>query len=84
MYMTVDRRFSFISDFLAINLGSDYFTENFQVKENKTKMRNIHPQFFHSLFYGLKLGFRLEFGLGFDLGIVLEQAYEFGLYLRQN
>ena len=27
--------------------GSDYFTENFQVKENKTKMRNIHPRFFH-------------------------------------
>ena len=47
-------------------------------------MRNIHPQFFHSLFYGLRLGFRLEFGLGFDLGIVLEQAFEFGLYLRQN
>ena len=32
------------------NKGSDYFTENFQVKENKTKMRNIHPRFFHLLF----------------------------------
>ena len=52
--------------------GSDYFTENFQVKENKTKMRNIYPHFFHLLFYGLRLGFRLGFGLGFDLGIVLE------------
>ena len=31
-------------------LGSDYFTENFQVKENKTKMRNIHPRFFRLLF----------------------------------
>ena len=30
--------------------GSDYFTENFQVKENKTKMRNIHQRFFHLLF----------------------------------
>ena len=30
--------------------GSDYFTENFQVKENKTKMRNIYPRFFHLLF----------------------------------
>ena len=30
--------------------GSDYFTENFQVKENKTKMRNIHPHLFHLLF----------------------------------
>ena len=30
--------------------GSDYFTENFQVKENKTKLRNIHPRFFHLLF----------------------------------
>ena len=53
-------------------LGSDYFTENFQVKENKTKMRNIYPRFFHLLFWGLRLGFRLGFGLGFDLGIVLE------------
>ena len=30
--------------------GSDYFNENFQVKENKTKMRNIHPRFFYLLF----------------------------------
>ena len=30
--------------------GSDYFTENFQIKENRTKMRNIHPRFFHLLF----------------------------------
>ena len=30
--------------------GSDYFTENFQLRENKTKMRNIHPHFFHLLF----------------------------------
>ena len=44
--------------------GNDYFTENFQVKENKMKMRNIHPRFFHLLFWGLRLGF--------DLGIVLE------------
>ena len=55
-----------------IFLGSDYFTENFQVKENKTKMRNIHPRFFQLLFQGSRLGFRLGFGLGFDLGIVLE------------
>ena len=53
-------------------IGSDYFTENFQVKENKTKMRNIHPRFFQLLFQKLRLGFRLGFGLGFDLGIVLE------------
>ena len=52
--------------------GSDYFTENFQVKENKTRIRNIHSRFFHLLFLGLRLGFRLGFGLGFDLGIVLE------------
>ena len=31
-------------------IGSDYFTENFQIKENKTKMRNIQPRFFHLLF----------------------------------
>ena len=30
--------------------GSDCFIENFQVKENKTKMRNIHLCFFHLLF----------------------------------
>ena len=58
--------------------------ENFQVKENKTKMRNIHPRFFHLLFWGLRLGFRLGFGLGFDLGIVLEKAFEFRLHLSQN
>ena len=52
--------------------GSDYFTENFQVKENKTKMRNIHTRFFQLLFQGSRLGFRLGFGLGFDMGIVLE------------
>ena len=52
--------------------GSDYFTENFQLRENKTRMRNIHPRFFHLLFYGLRLGFRLGFGLGLDLGIVLD------------
>ena len=32
------------------HLGSDYFTKNFQVKENKTKMRNIYLRFFHLLF----------------------------------
>ena len=35
---------------LVKKFGSDYFTENFQVKENKTKMRNIHPHFFRLLF----------------------------------
>ena len=30
--------------------GTDYFTKNFQVKENKTKMRIIYPRFFHLLF----------------------------------
>ena len=53
-------------------IGSDYFTENFQVKINNTKMKNVHPRFFHLLFWGLRLGFKLGFGLGFDLGIVLE------------
>ena len=52
--------------------GSDYFTENLQVKDNKTKMRNIHPRFFHLLFLVLRLGFKLGFGLRFDLGIVFE------------
>ena len=33
-----------------LNIGSDYFTENFQLRENKTRMRNIHPRFFHLLF----------------------------------
>ena len=35
---------------IGLPIGSDYFTENFQVKENKRKMRNIHPHFFHLLF----------------------------------
>ena len=57
---------------MCFKIGSDYFTKNFQVKENKTKMRNIYLHFFHLLFYGLRLGFKLGFGLGFNLGIVLE------------
>ena len=56
----------------GLPIGSDYFTQNFEVKENKTKMRIIHPHFFHLLFQGLRLGFKLRFGLGFDLKIVLE------------
>ena len=63
---------SVLNRYTPYNIGSDYFTENFQVKENKTKMRNIHPRFFQLLFQGSRLGFRLGFGLGFDLGIVLE------------
>ena len=35
---------------IGLPVGSDYFIENFQVKESKTKMRNIHPRFFHLLF----------------------------------
>ena len=43
--------FALISDLTnEKKLGSDYFTENFQLKENKTRMRNIHPHFFHLLF----------------------------------
>ena len=30
-------------------IGSDYFTENFQIKENNTKIRNVHPRFFYLL-----------------------------------
>ena len=44
---------------------SDYFTKNFQVKENKTKMRNIHLHFFRLLFQGLRLGFELGFMVSF-------------------
>ena len=39
-----------ICQFALLIIGSNYFTENFQVKENKTKMRNIHLRFFHLLF----------------------------------
>ena len=35
--------------------GSDYFTENFRVKENKTKMKNIHLRFFPFAFLGVKI-----------------------------
>ena len=41
---------------IGLPIGSDYFTENFQVKKNKRKMRNIHPRFFHLLFKELRLG----------------------------
>ena len=33
----------------GLPIGSDYFTANFQIKENNTKMRNIHPSFFRLL-----------------------------------
>ena len=36
------------------NQGSDYLTENFQVKENRRKMRNVHSHIFHLLFLGVK------------------------------
>ena len=47
-----DKRVSFIYSFTFFYFlnGSDYFTENFQVQENKTKMKNTHPRFFHFLF----------------------------------
>ena len=35
----------------------------FKLKENKTKMRNIHLRIFHLLFEELTLGFELGFGL---------------------
>ena len=44
--------------------GSDYFTKIFMSKENKNKMRNIHPRIIHLLFQGLRLGFELVFGSG--------------------
>ena len=33
-----------------LRLSDDYFTENFQVKENKTKMSSIHPRIFQFFF----------------------------------
>ena len=41
---------AFICSHVQYKIGSDYFTENFQLRENKTRMRNIHPRFFHLLF----------------------------------
>ena len=35
---------------IGLPISSDYFTEISQVKENKTKMKNIHPRCFHLLF----------------------------------
>ena len=35
---------------IGLPIGSDYFTENFQAKENKTKLKNIYRRFFHLLF----------------------------------
>ena len=35
--------------------GSDYFTENFQVKENKTKMRIYSSALFSFAFLGIKV-----------------------------
>ena len=42
--------YNYLPHFLGTS--SDNFTENFQLKKNKTKMRNIHPRFFHLLFRG--------------------------------
>ena len=40
-----------------------YFTEKFQVIENKTKMRNIHARFFHLLVFKSHGWFRVRFGV---------------------
>ena len=55
---------------LTLVVTTSDFTENFQVKENKTKMRNIYLHFFIWFFRGLRLGFK--FGLGCNLGIVVK------------
>ena len=39
-----------IVNYMQYNYGSDYSIKNFQVKENKMRMRNIHSRFFHLLF----------------------------------
>ena len=55
--------------------SSDYFTENFQVKENITKMRNTHACFLHLLFLGVKIKvlvgvwIRFQFGNSFRVSI---------------
>ena len=46
-----DAKRQWVHWFKSFTIDSDYFTENFQVKENKTKMRNIYPRFFHLLFW---------------------------------
>ena len=62
---TVNRRRNPTGNFF----DSDYFTENFQVKENKTKIKNIHPRFFHLLF--LRLIINATYGIyRFNLQII--------------
>ena len=54
-------------------VGSDYFTENFQLKENKTKMRNTCKNKANTVWA------RIRFGVSF------EQGFEFGLdWVRIN
>ena len=53
---------------MGLPVGSDYFTKNFQVKENKAKMRNIHPRFFYLLFWG-KVRAWVRFGDSFRVSI---------------
>ena len=67
VYFTLFR--NYLTDAISY-LG--YFTENFEVKENKTKLRNIHPRFFHLLFSELRLEFELGFALALGMGLVLE------------
>ena len=47
---TIESLAVFKSQLKTYYFGGDYFTENFQLRENKTRMRNIHPRFFHLLF----------------------------------
>ena len=54
-------------------ISSNYFIENFQIKENETKIRNTHPRITSSFtFLTVKVRAWVRFGLGLGLGLVLE------------
>ena len=50
-----------------ITIASDYFTENFQAKVMKMKMKNTYPRIFYLRFEELRFGFALGFRLGLGL-----------------
>ena len=60
---------------IGLPIGSDYFNKNFQVEENKTKMRNIHPRFFICFFrVKIRVWVRVRFGDSFRVSIFLSSG----------
>ena len=66
------------SDFFQFGIGSDYFTENFQVQENKTKNKKYSSALSSVAFLGIKIRVwvRVQFGNSFRESIWVWVRFE--------